>query len=76
MQDEIQRAINRMSRASMGVLRLTPVAFLETFGGSMPAGPRLQLRQASYAGRVVSSESEGIRNIARGKGELAVRLRT
>ena len=75
MQDNIQKAINRMTRASLGVLRSTPVAFLETFGGSMPIGPRLQFRQACYAGRVLSSELEEIRNIAVGKGELARRLR-
>ena len=75
-QDSIQKAINRMSRASLGVLPTTPVAFLESVGGSMPAGPRLQLRQASYAARVMSSETEEIRDIARGGGDLAARLRT
>ena len=75
MQDGIQRAINRMSRASLGVLRSTPVAFLESFGRSMQAGLRLQLRQACYAGRVMSSESE-VRDIAKGRGEFARRLRS
>lgn len=60
MRDSVQRAINRMSRASLGVLRSTPVSFLEAVGGSMPAEPRLQFRQACYAGRTASSESKGI----------------
>ena len=50
MRDSIQKAINRMSRATLGVLGSTPVASLETMGGSMPAEPRLQFRQACYAG--------------------------
>ena len=41
----------------------------------MPAEPRLQIRQACYAGRVASSESKRIRDITAGKGELAHRLR-
>ena len=75
MQDSIQRAINRMSRASLGALPSMLIAFLESVGGSMPAGPRLQLRQAGYEARVMSSESEEIRNITRGGEELATRLR-
>ena len=75
MKDSIQKAINRMSRASLGVMRSTPISFLESVGGSMPAGPRLQFRQACYAGRVASSESEKIRDITAGGGELAQRLR-
>ena len=75
MRDSIQKAINRMSRASLGVMRSTPVAFLESVGGSMPAGPRPQYRQACYAGRLAVSEAEGIRDITAGCGELAQRLR-
>lgn len=41
----------------------------------MPAGPRLQQRQACYAARVMSSESQEIRDITRGGGDLAARLR-
>ena len=75
MQDSIQKAINRMMRSSLGVLRSTPVAFLEAIGGSMPAGPRPDMRQASYAGRVMGAESEGIRAIGKGRGALAGGLR-
>ena len=75
MRDSVQKAINRMSRASLGVLRSTPISFLETMGGSMPAEPRLLFRQACYAGRVASSESRGIRDITASNGELARRLR-
>ena len=75
MRDSVQKAINRMSRASLGVMKSTPVAFLESVGGSMPAVPRLQFRQACYAGRVAASEAEGIRDITAGCGELAQRLR-
>ena len=74
MRDSVQLAINRMSRASLGVLRPTPVSFLETVGGSIPAEPRLQFRQACYAGRTASSESRKIRDITAGEGELARRL--
>ena len=41
----------------------------------MPAGLRPDMRQVSYAGRVMRSEAEGIRAIAKGKTELATRLR-
>lgn len=75
MRVSIQRAINRMSRSSLGVLRSTPIAFLEAFGGSMLVVPRLDMRQAAYVGRVTSAEAEGIRAIAPGGGALAVRLR-
>ena len=72
MRDSIQRTINRMSRASLGVLRSTPIPFLEAMGGSMPAEARLQ---ACYAGRLAGSESAGIRDITTGDGDLARRLR-
>ena len=76
MTDEIQKTINRMTRASLGVLGSTPVSFLQSMGGSMPAETRLQFRQACYAGRLASSESADIRDITRGDGELARRLRS
>ena len=75
MKDSIQKAINRMSRASLGVMRSTPVSFLQSMGGSMPAGPRPRFRQACYASRTAGSESEGIRDITAGSGELAQSLR-
>ena len=75
MTDSIQKAINRMTRASLGVLKSTPVAFLQSMGGSMPAEARLQFRQACYAGRLAGSESASIRQITAGEGELARTLR-
>ena len=75
MTDSIQLAINRMTRSSLGVLRSTPVAFLQSMGGSMPAEARLQFRQACYAGRLAGSESASIRHITAGEGELARTLR-
>ena len=55
LRDAVQRSINRMSRASLGVLRSTPVSFLQSFGGRMPAEPRLNQRQAAFAARTVCS---------------------
>ena len=76
MTDSIQRAINRMTRSSLGTLGSTPVHFLQTMGGSMPAESRLQFRQSCYAGRLASSEASEIRDITTGDGELARRLRS
>ena len=76
MTDSIQRAINRMTRSSLGTLISTPVHFLQSVGGSMPAMARLQFRQACYAGRLAGSEASEIRDITTGDGELARRLRS
>ena len=76
MTDKIQKTINRMTSASLGVLRSTPVSFLQSVGGSMPAETRLRFRQACYAGRLAGSESSEIQDITRGNGELAQRLRS
>lgn len=52
-----QKSINRMSRASLGVLPSTPVAFLQAEGGSMPAVGRLDRRQEAFAIRLASATS-------------------
>ena len=75
MRNGIQRAINRMSRASLGVFGSTPVGFLEAMGGSMPAVPRLKMRQAAYAGRVSSASQPSTRHLISGRNPPAVRLR-
>ena len=75
MRDGVKRAINRMSRASLEVFGSTPVGFLEAVGGSMPAVPRMRMRQAAYAGRVSSASQPSTRQITMGRNPLAVRLR-
>lgn len=44
MEAAYQRSIDRMAKASSGVLSPTPVAFLQAEGGSLPAGARLEKR--------------------------------
>lgn len=75
MRDDVQRAISLMSRSSMDVFGSTPVGFLEAAGGSMPAEPRLDMRQAVYANRVMSSELPDTRRVASGNTSLERRLR-
>ena len=62
-----------MSRSSLGVFGSTPIGFLEAIGGSMPAIPRLDARQAAYASRVMGSELPSTRQIAVGNTQLARR---
>lgn len=58
MSRAFQRSINRVARATLGVLPSTPVAFLQAEGGSMPAVARLDRRQEAFAIRL-ASRSEG-----------------
>ena len=53
LEQETQKVINRMSRVSLGVMRLAVTAFLMANGGSMPAIPRLWARQEAFAARTV-----------------------
>ena len=76
MSDSIPRSINRMTRLSLGVLKSTPVSFLQTMGGSIPTKARLQCRQAYYTERLAGSESAEICDITVGEGELAQCLRS
>ena len=74
VRDSIQKAINRMTRSSLGVFGSTPVGYLEAVGGSMPAAPRLGMRQAAFAIRVMCSSIPDTRRIAIGRTPLAKRL--
>ena len=51
-----QKSINRMSRATLGVLPSTLVAFLQAEGGSVPAEARLNGRQEAFAIRLASRD--------------------
>ena len=75
VEEEVQRSVNRISRATLGVMRLTPVSSLSAVGGSMPARMRLNQRQAAFAARTVSSSFPSTRRIAFGSSPLAPRLR-
>ena len=50
-----QKSINRMAKASLGVLPSAPVAFLQAEGRSLPAWARLEKRQAAVATRLASA---------------------
>lgn len=73
--ETVQRSVNRMARASLGVFGSTPVSFLQSFGGSMPAVQRLNQRQAAFAARTVCSTHPSTRQIASGTTPLATRLK-
>lgn len=73
--DEVQRSTNRMSRSSLGVFKSTPVSFLQSFGGSTPAEPRLNQRQAAFAVRAICSTHPSTRQIASGSTALARKLK-
>ena len=62
-----QLGINRMTRATLGVLPSTPVSFLQAEGGSVPAEARLRGRQEAFAVRL-ASKSEGKGGLSAGVG--------
>ena len=66
-----QKGINRMTRATLGVLPSTPVAFLQAEGGSIPAVARLNGRQEAFAVRLASREEpdDGLLRAGTGLGE-------
>ena len=70
-----QRSINRMSRATLGVLPSTPVAFLQAEGGSIPATARLNRRQEAFAIRLSSTSGEPHGSLLRSRVGLGARLR-
>ena len=55
MADRIQKTLNRISRATLGALPSTPVAFPEAEGESMPAVAQLDKKQEGYAQRLRAS---------------------
>ena len=55
MRKTFQKSINRMARAPPGALPSTPVALLQTEGGSLPALARLEKRQGDFAIRLASA---------------------
>ena len=69
-----QIGINRMTRATLGVLPSTPVAFLQAEGGSVPAVARLQARQEAFAVRLASRDEPADGLLEAGTG-LGKRLR-
>ena len=75
VEEEVQRSVNRISRATLGVMRSTPVSSLSAVGGSMPARVRSNQRQAAFAARTISSSFPSTRRIAFGSSPLASRLR-
>ena len=75
MERTFQRSINRMARASLGVLPSTPVAFLQAEGGSLPARSRLEKRQAAFATRLASAPSGPHAEVVHGETGLGRRLR-
>ena len=70
MSRTFQKNINRMARATLGVLPSTPVAFLQAEGGSIPAEARLDGRQEAFAIRLASKEepADGLLRTATGLG--------
>lgn len=75
MSGTFQRIINRVSRATMGVLASTPVVFLQAEGGSMPAAARLDRRQEAFAIRLASSSRRPHEDLLRSEIGLGSRLR-
>lgn len=65
MSRAFQKSINRMARASLGVLSSTLVAFLQAKGGSMPAKERLDRRQEASAIRLASVTTGPHRDLLR-----------
>ena len=65
----------QISRASMGVLSSTPVAFLQAEGGSVPAGARLDRRQEAFAIRLASTIPGPRRDLLQATSGLGRRLR-
>ena len=59
-----------MTRATLGVLPSTPVAFLQAEGGSVPAEARLDGRQEAFAIRLASKEepADGLLRVQTGLG--------
>ena len=74
MSSAFQKGINRMTRATLGVLPSTPVAFLQAEGGSIPAVARLQGRQEAFAIRLAAREEPADGLLRAGTG-LGKRLR-
>ena len=74
MRDTFQVGINRMSRATLGVLPSTPVSFLQAEGGSVPAEVRLRGRQEAFANRL-ATRREGRDGLLQMKVGLGMRLR-
>ena len=70
-----QKSINRMSRASLGVLSPKPVAFLQAEGGSVPAEARLDRRQESFAIRLASAPPGPHTDLLRATSGLGHRIR-
>ena len=70
MSRTFQKNINRVTRATLGVLPSTPVAFLQAEGGSVPAEARLNGRQEAFAIRLASREepSDGLLRAGVGLG--------
>lgn len=75
MERAFQKIINRMARASLGVLPSTPVAFLQAEGWSLPAQARLDRRQSSFATRLASAPQGPHRDIFYGRTGIGERLR-
>ena len=71
MSKAFQVGINRMTRATLGVLPSTPAAFLQAEGGSVPAIARLQGRQEAFAVRLESKDEPafGLLHTDTGLGE-------
>ena len=74
MSRAFQKSINRMSRVYLGVLPSTPVAFLQTEGGSVPATARLDRRQESFAIRLASATSGPHTGLLRATSGLGHRI--
>ena len=75
METAFQKSINRVARASLGVLPSTPVAFLQAEGGSLPAATRLDRRQSALATRLASAQRGPHSDIVRGQTTIGKRLR-
>lgn len=74
MCETFQRSINRMSRATLGTLPSTPIAFLQAEGGSLPARARLDRRQESFAVRLASTVSGPHTHLLRATSGLGQRI--
>ena len=71
MSRTFQVGINRIARATLGVLPSTPVAFLQAKGGSVPAVARLDGRQEAFAIRLASRDepTDGLLKAGTGLGK-------
>lgn len=75
MERTFQKSVNRVTRASLGVLSSTQVAFLQAEGGSLTAPARLERRQTAIAVRLASATDGPQTRVIQATTGLGKRLR-